>query len=101
MRGPCARTHARTHAMLTHARKRACQLNPGTPSTPPTHTPKVYMSIDLLVSRGSLDIVRSLADAAAALESLGPAGAKARKAKAMQDRALGAVAAQQARQIGK
>lgn len=62
---------------------------------------QVYMSVDLLVSRGTLDIVRALTDAAVALEALGPAGAKARKIKALQDKAAGAVAAQQGKQIAR
>jgi hypothetical protein len=61
----------------------------------------VYLSIDSLVSRGSLDIVRALTDAALVLESLSPAGAKARKVKALQDKAAAAVAARQGKQISK
>jgi hypothetical protein len=53
------------------------------------------------VSRGSLDIVRALTDAAMVLEALSPQGAKARKIKALQDKAQAAVAAKQAKQIGK
>jgi len=63
--------------------------------------PQAYLSIDLLVARGSLDIVRALTDAALALEALSPAGAKARKIKALQDKAQAAVAAKQGKQIGK
>ncbi|GBF88389.1 hypothetical protein Rsub_01101 [Raphidocelis subcapitata] len=60
---------------------------------------QVYTSVDLLISRGTLDIVRALTDAALALEALGPAGARARKIKALQDKAAGAVAAQQGKQV--
>jgi hypothetical protein len=63
--------------------------------------PMAYISIDLLVSRGSLDVVRALTDAHLILESLGPAGSKARKIKALQDKAQAAVAAKQGKQIGK
>lgn len=62
---------------------------------------QVYLSVDLLVSRGSLDIVRALTDAALALEALSPAGSKARKVKALQERAAAAVAAKSAKQIGR
>lgn len=74
---------------------------PFTPHLPPSPHPQAYLSVDLLVSRGSLDIVRALMDAALILESLSPAGAKARKIKAMQDRAQAAVAAKQGKQINK
>lgn len=63
--------------------------------------PQAYVSIDLLVSRGSLDVVRALTEAALALDGLGPAGAKARKIKALQEKAQAAVAAKNAKQIGK
>jgi hypothetical protein len=62
---------------------------------------QVYLSIDALVARGSLDIVKALTDASLVLDSLGPAGAKARKVKALQDKAAAAVAAQQRKQINK
>jgi hypothetical protein len=72
------------------------------PPPSPTHSrPQAYLSVDLLVSRGSLDIVRALTDAAMVLEALSPQGAKARKIKALQDKAQAAVAAKQAKQIGK
>lgn len=105
---PCTRRRAYVRVPGIHTRPTPetpalCPL-PLTPTAPHTHVrtpPQAYLSIDLLVSRGSLDIVRALTDAAVILDSLGPAGAKARKIKALQDKAAAAMAAQQGKQINR
>lgn len=58
---------------------------------------QVYLSVDALVNRGSLDLIGALLEANSVLESLSPEGQKARKAR--QQAELQAAGAGQFRQI--
>jgi hypothetical protein len=57
----------------------------------------VYLSVDALVNRGSLDLIGALLEANSVLDSLSPDGQKARKAR--QQAELQAAGAGQFRQI--
>lgn len=62
----------------------------------------MYLSIDALVNRGSLDLVGALMEANAVLDSLSPDAIKQRKARAQADRLAAATAAgKPLRQIGR
>lgn len=60
---------------------------------------QVYLSVDALVNRGSLDLIGALMEANSVLDSLSPDGQKARKAR--QQAELQAVGSQQFRQISR
>ncbi|KAF8065809.1 hypothetical protein HT031_002869 [Scenedesmus sp. PABB004] len=63
---------------------------------------QVYLSVDALVSRGSLDLLGALLEAHSVLEGLGPDALKARKARALAERSAAAAAgSRQARQIAR
>eukprot|EP00878_Enallax_costatus_P034901 GHUV01038844.1.p1 GENE.GHUV01038844.1~~GHUV01038844.1.p1 ORF type:complete len:430 (+),score=127.81 GHUV01038844.1:269-1558(+) len=63
---------------------------------------QVYLSVDALVNKGSLDLVGALMEANSVLDSLSPDAVKQRKARAQADRLAAANAAgKQVRQIGR
>jgi len=61
---------------------------------------QVYLSVDALVNKGSLDLVGALLEANSVLESLGPEALKARRAK-QQAEMQAAAAADKTRQIAR
>lgn len=85
---------------LTTPSNFARSLQPPFPSCSPPPSLQllqVYLSVDALVNRGSLDLIGALLEANSVLDSLSPDGQKARKAR--QQAELQAAGAGQFRQI--
>lgn len=67
-----------------------------------THNHQVYLSVDALVNRGSLDLVGALLEANRELDSLSPEALKQRRARQHAEAAAAAAAADgKTRQIAK